>query len=205
MAGPTPSRAHDNDCLCLPAASTSHQSEAGKKESPDHHLNPACQPCAEPSSISSFDCRLINARTADNGSAQNGSTNKSAKVVLGVIRVDSDTSVPCQLSGQFRKCRFPCLFGAPGRAFGDPESRALPKARQHLEPRIAVGWLHSGLLLRTYVPVEEPSTASKPDLLRPVIPPRMTILDEPERTRRNADELRLQRDRNLRFMSHLNH
>src|SRR6266487_682899 len=57
-------------------------SEAGKKESPDHHLNPACQPCAEPSSISSFDCRLINARTADNGSAQNGSTNKSAKVVL---------------------------------------------------------------------------------------------------------------------------
>src|SRR5438876_9080267 len=83
VAGPTPSRAHDNDCLCLPAASTSHQSEAGKKESPDHHLNPACQPCAEPSSISSFDCRLINARTADNGSAQNGSTNKSAKVVLG--------------------------------------------------------------------------------------------------------------------------
>src|SRR6266568_2574514 len=82
VAGPTPSRAHDNDCLCLPAASTSHQSEAGKKESPDHHLNPACQPCAEPSSISSFDCRLINARTADNGSAQNGSTNKSAKVVL---------------------------------------------------------------------------------------------------------------------------
>src|SRR6266516_6536203 len=83
VARPTPSRAHDNDCLCLPAASTSHQSEAGKKESPDHHLNPACQPCAEPSSISSFDCRLINARTADNGSAQNGSTNKSAKVVLG--------------------------------------------------------------------------------------------------------------------------
>src|SRR5947209_11904741 len=82
VARPTPSRAHDNDCLCLPAASTSHQSEAGKKESPDHHLNPACQPCAEPSSISSFDCRLINARTADNGSAQNGSTNKSAKVVL---------------------------------------------------------------------------------------------------------------------------
>src|SRR5438128_11261576 len=86
VAGPTPSRAHDNDCLCLPAASTSHQSEAGKKESPDHHLNPACQPCAEPSSISSFDCRLINARTADNGSAQNGSTNKSAKVVL-VVRL----------------------------------------------------------------------------------------------------------------------
>src|SRR6266571_978603 len=85
VAGPTPSRAHDNDCLCLPAASTSHQSEAGKKESPDHHLNPACQPCAEPSSISSFDCRLINARTADNGSAQNGSTNKSAKVVLVFI------------------------------------------------------------------------------------------------------------------------
>src|SRR5437899_12576853 len=84
VARPTPSRAHDNDCLCLPAASTSHQSEAGKKESPDHHLNPACQPCAEPSSISSFDCRLINARTADNGSAQNGSTNKSAKVVLVV-------------------------------------------------------------------------------------------------------------------------
>src|SRR6266576_5426562 len=85
VAGPTPSRAHDNDCLCLPAASTSHQSEAGKKESPDHYLNPACQPCAEPSSISSFDCRLINARTADNGSAQNGSTNKSAKVVLALL------------------------------------------------------------------------------------------------------------------------
>src|SRR6266513_153525 len=69
VAGPTPSRAHDNDCLCLPAASTSHQSEAGKKESTDHRLSQACPPCAELSSISLFDRRLIDARTANNGSA----------------------------------------------------------------------------------------------------------------------------------------
>src|SRR5712691_999310 len=105
VAGPTPSRAHDNDCLCLPAASTSHQSEAGKKESPDHHLNPACQPCAEPSSISSFDCRLINARTADNGSAQNGSTNKSAKVVLGSRLINRKLLIRFVLFASFPKAR----------------------------------------------------------------------------------------------------
>src|SRR6266700_4178907 len=108
VAGPTPSRAHDNDCLCLPAASTSHQSEAGKKESPDHHLNPACQPCAEPSSISSCDCRLINARTADNGSAQNGSTNKSAKVVLGCKdKQRSALDFTCSRRGRAFRLAFP--------------------------------------------------------------------------------------------------
>ena len=55
---------------------------SGKKESTDHHLNQACQPCATPSSSSSFDCRLNVARTAEGGSVRKRSVNKSAKVVL---------------------------------------------------------------------------------------------------------------------------
>jgi hypothetical protein len=55
----------------------------GKKESTGRHLNQACQPCATPSSSSSFDCRLSDARTAEDGSMRHSGMSKSAKVVLG--------------------------------------------------------------------------------------------------------------------------
>ena len=69
LARPSPSRPHDNDRLRLPSASSPHPSEAGKKESTDHHLSQACQPCATPSSISSCD-RFSDARTAEDGSGR---------------------------------------------------------------------------------------------------------------------------------------
>src|SRR6266705_7119961 len=72
---PSSSRAHDNDRLRVPPASPSHQSEAGKKESTDHRLNQACQPCATPSSTSSFG-RFSDARTAEDGSASDSSMSK---------------------------------------------------------------------------------------------------------------------------------
>jgi hypothetical protein len=56
--------------------------EAGKKESMDHRLNQACQPSATPSSRSSLDCHLSDARTAEDGSAQSRCVNESAKVML---------------------------------------------------------------------------------------------------------------------------
>src|SRR6185436_10665273 len=67
VAGPSPSRPHDNDCLCLPPASPPRKSETGKKESTDHRLNQACQRSVTPSPISCFD-RLSDARTAEDGS-----------------------------------------------------------------------------------------------------------------------------------------
>src|SRR6266536_3170859 len=67
VAGPSPSCSHDNDRLRVPAASPSHKSEAGKKESTDRRLNQPCQPCATLSSTSSFG-RFSNARTAEGGS-----------------------------------------------------------------------------------------------------------------------------------------
>src|SRR6266699_2893583 len=72
---PSSSRAHDNDRLRVPPASPSHQSEAGKKESTDHRLNQACQPCATPSSTSSFG-RFSDARTAEDGLVSDSSMSK---------------------------------------------------------------------------------------------------------------------------------
>ena len=60
--------------LRLPSASSPHPSEAGKKESTDHHLSQACQPCATLSSISSCD-RFSAARTADDGSGRDCGVN----------------------------------------------------------------------------------------------------------------------------------
>jgi hypothetical protein len=36
-----------------------------KKESTDHHLSPACRPCATPSSLSSFGHQIRHAYTAE--------------------------------------------------------------------------------------------------------------------------------------------
>src|SRR5206468_3247414 len=61
-------RAHDNDCLRLPPASPHRKSEAGKKESPDHRPNQACQRSVTLSRISCFERRRSDARTAEGGS-----------------------------------------------------------------------------------------------------------------------------------------
>jgi hypothetical protein len=101
--------------LRLPSASSPQKSEAGKKESTDHRLNQACQPCVTPSSRSSLDHHLNVARTAEDGSVQKSCVNKSAKVVLGreLIKFGS-LDVDCSMSAStsiatvlrtFQKCR----------------------------------------------------------------------------------------------------
>src|SRR3979490_3366013 len=85
MARPSPSRAHDDDRLRLPPASSPQNSEAGKKESTVHRLSQLCPPCATPSSKSSLDHRRSVARIAENGFAANTGVSESAKVVLGLI------------------------------------------------------------------------------------------------------------------------
>src|SRR5262245_40972412 len=69
VARPPPSCAHDDDCLRLPPASPSRSSTAEKKESTARHLSRLCQPCATPSSNSSFDHRYSDAPIAANGFA----------------------------------------------------------------------------------------------------------------------------------------
>src|SRR5215468_11171263 len=71
LARPSPTRAHDNDRLRLPSASSPHPSETGKKESTDRHLGQACPPCVTPSSASLCD-HCSDARTVEYGSAARG-------------------------------------------------------------------------------------------------------------------------------------
>src|SRR5215207_5530044 len=82
LAGPSPSRAHDDDRVRLPPASPPRNSKAEKKESTGHRLNRLCQPCATPSSNSSLDYSHSDARIAENGFATSNSVSKSAKLVL---------------------------------------------------------------------------------------------------------------------------
>src|SRR3981189_115638 len=82
MARPSPSRAHDDDRLRLPPASSPQNSEGVKKESTVHRLSQLCPPCATPSSKSSLDHRRSVARIAENGFAANTGVSESAKVVL---------------------------------------------------------------------------------------------------------------------------
>src|SRR3979411_1461963 len=88
MARPSPSRAHDDDRLRLPPASSPQNSEAGKKESTVHRLSQLCPPCATPSSKSSLDHRRSVARIAENGFAANTGVSESAKVVLGRVLIN---------------------------------------------------------------------------------------------------------------------
>src|SRR6185437_3252459 len=71
LARPSPTRAHDNDRVRLPSASSPHPSEAGKKESTVHRPNQACRPYVTPSSISSPD-HCSDARTAEDRSTACG-------------------------------------------------------------------------------------------------------------------------------------
>ena len=83
LARPPSSCPHDHDRLRIPPTSPSRTSGAEKKESTVHRLSRACRPYATPSSNSSFDHDLSDARTAEDKSAKSNGVNKSAKVVLG--------------------------------------------------------------------------------------------------------------------------
>src|SRR6201998_1014478 len=86
LARSSPPCAHDHARLRLPAIPSPQNSEMGKKESTDRRLNQACRPSVTPSSRSSLDRRRSDARAAENGSARTCSLNKSAKVVLVLLR-----------------------------------------------------------------------------------------------------------------------
>jgi hypothetical protein len=83
VAWPTSSRPHDNDCLCLPSTPSPRNSEAGEKESMDHHHSQAYPPCAVLSSLTSLTRGFGVVRTAAKGSARHSPPcNHSARVVL---------------------------------------------------------------------------------------------------------------------------
>src|SRR6266545_3703593 len=85
LAGSASSRAHDDDRLRLPPASSACSSKTGKKESTDLRLSQLCPPCAKTSSNSSLDCRRSDARIVENGFAASSGVSKSAKVVLASV------------------------------------------------------------------------------------------------------------------------
>src|SRR5215470_9590418 len=82
MARPSPSCAHDDDRLRLPAASPSRSNSAEKKESTDPRLSQLCPPYVTPSSSSSLEYHRSDARIVENGFAAGSGMSNSAKVVL---------------------------------------------------------------------------------------------------------------------------
>ena len=68
LARPSSPCAHDDDRLRLPATSSPHPSETGKKELTDRRLSQACRPSVTPSSPLIADRRLSDAHTAEKGS-----------------------------------------------------------------------------------------------------------------------------------------
>src|SRR6266571_3011182 len=82
LAGPSPSRAHDDDRLRFPPVSPAQNRKAEKKESMGRRHNQPCQLCAKPSSNLSLDHLRIDAHTAEDGFATGSGASKSAKVVL---------------------------------------------------------------------------------------------------------------------------
>src|SRR5262245_28149906 len=82
MARSSPSCAHDDDRLRLPAASPSRSNSAEKKESTDPRLSQLCPPYVTPSSSSSLEHHRSDARIVENGFAASSGVSNSAKVVL---------------------------------------------------------------------------------------------------------------------------
>src|SRR4029453_546606 len=82
MARPSPSCAHDDDRLRLPAASPSRSNSAEKKESTDPRLSQLCPPYVTPSSSSSLEYHRSDARIVENGFAAGSGMSNSAKVGL---------------------------------------------------------------------------------------------------------------------------
>src|SRR5215471_13275782 len=85
MARPSPSCAHDDDRLRLPAASPSRSNSAEKKESTDPRLSQLCPPYVTPSSSSSLEYHRSDARIVENGFAAGSGMSNSAKVGLGGV------------------------------------------------------------------------------------------------------------------------
>src|SRR5215468_1327966 len=88
MARPSPSCAHDDDRLRLPAASPSRSNSAEKKESTDPRLSQLCPPYVTPSSSSSLEYHRSDARIVENGFAAGSGMSNSAKV--GLARYPSE-------------------------------------------------------------------------------------------------------------------
>src|SRR5262245_60737078 len=82
MARPSPSCAHDDDRLRLPAASPSRSNSAETKESTDPRLSQLCPPYVTPSSSSSLEYHRSDARIVENGFAAGSGMSNSAKVGL---------------------------------------------------------------------------------------------------------------------------
>src|SRR5215468_10833761 len=95
MARPSPSCAHDDDRLRLPAASPSRSNSAEKKESTDPRLSQLCPPYVTPSSSSSLEYHRSDARIVENGFAAGSGMSNSAKV--GLARQSA--------SARWRSCR----------------------------------------------------------------------------------------------------
>src|SRR5262249_4119320 len=87
MARPSPSCAHDDDRLRLPAASPSRSNSAEKKESTDPRLSQLCPPYVTPSSSSSLEYHRSDARIVENGFAAGSGMSNSAKVGLGRVLI----------------------------------------------------------------------------------------------------------------------
>src|SRR5499426_2259820 len=97
MARPSPSCAHDDDRLRLPAASPSRSNSAEKKESTDPRLSQLCPPYVTPSSSSSLEYHRSDARIVENGFAAGSGMSNSAKVGLALLwQILSGTGFPNQ-------------------------------------------------------------------------------------------------------------
>src|SRR5215475_571777 len=92
MARPSPSCAHDDDRLRLPAASPSRSNSAEKKESTDPRLSQLCPPYVTPSSSSSLEYHRSDARIVENGFAAGSGMSNSAKVGLGRVLINAQMS-----------------------------------------------------------------------------------------------------------------
>src|SRR5215471_17380931 len=102
MARPSPSCAHDDDRLRLPAASPSRSNSAEKKESTDPRLSQLCPPYVTPSSSSSLEYHRSDARIVENGFAAGSGMSNSAKVGLGLGHLGAAASRRRQARDDFR-------------------------------------------------------------------------------------------------------
>src|SRR5262245_2208535 len=126
MARPSPSCAHDDDRLRLPAASPSRSNSAEKKESTDLRLSQLCPPYVTPSSSSSLEYHRSDARIVENGFAAGSGMSNSAKVGLVLKRAALSRS-----SGRWNDDDFDVLVGGEvvGRIY---KAHAAPVGTQWL-------------------------------------------------------------------------
>src|SRR5215831_4707823 len=119
MARPSPSCAHDDDRLRLPAASPSRSNSAEKKESTDPRLSQLCPPYVTPSSSSSLEYHRSDARIVENGFAAGSGMSNSAKVGLEPATQKRKSERNSRVGGN--RCNSPPCTGL-SRAQGCPSS-----------------------------------------------------------------------------------